>query len=196
MKDADAKERVHTASDLYEYFKNKPNDDVAYKIEKDLSRTKKGEQRFKIDYRTGQNMLFHVLKAYAMFDPEISYCQGMNFIVALLLKYLNDEEDAFYCLIHVMHNKKWRNCFDMETSKLINLLEFLECVLETAWTDVYDHIMAEIGISLVPVFSSIIQTIFIYDSPDEIATHIFDVFLLDGETIIFTLLLKMIEIKE
>ena len=56
--------------------------------------------------------------------------------------------------------------------------------------------MEEIEISLVPVFSSILQTIFIYDSPEEIATHIFDVFLLDGETVIFTLLLKMIELKE
>ena len=56
--------------------------------------------------------------------------------------------------------------------------------------------MEEIEISLVPVFSSILQTIFIYDSPEEVATQIFDVFLLDGETVIFTLLLKMIEHKE
>lgn len=78
----------------------------------------------------------------------------------------------------------------------MNLLGFLECVLETAWPQIYQHIMTEIEISLVPVFSSIIQTIFIYDSPEPVATHIFDVFLLDGETVIFTLLLKMIEYKE
>lgn len=84
----------------------------------------------------------------------------------------------------------------MQTSKLISLLGFLECVLETAYPKVYEHIMSEIEISLVPVFSSIIQTIFIYDSPEPVATHIFDVFLLDGECVIFTLLLKMIEYKE
>ena len=56
--------------------------------------------------------------------------------------------------------------------------------------------MDEIEISLVPVFSSIIATIFIYDSPEQVATQIFDVFLLDGEQVIFTLLLKMIELKE
>ena len=120
----------------------------------------------------------------------------MNFIVALLLKHLQSEEDAFYCFVHVMENHQWRHCFDMQTSKLICLLGFLECVLETAWPNVYNHIMEEIEISLVPVFSSILQTIFIYDSPENVATQIFDVFLLDGETVIFTLLLKMIEHKE
>lgn len=84
----------------------------------------------------------------------------------------------------------------MQTTKLINLLSFLECVLETAWPDIFNHIMDEIEISLVPVFSSIIQTIFIYDSPESVATHIFDVFLLDGESVIFTLLLKMLEHKQ
>jgi len=87
----------------------------------------------------------------------------------------------------------WRACYDMNTSKLIELLEFLECVLETAWPEVYEHIMTEIEISIVPVFASLISTIFIYVSPEAVAVHIFDVFLLDGEQVIFTLLLKMIE---
>ena len=91
-----------------------------------------------------------------MYDHEISYCQGLNFIVALLLKHLHDEEEAFYCLVHLMKKHDWRACFDMNTTKLIDLLSFLECVLETAWPKVYQHIMTEIEISLVPVFSSII----------------------------------------
>jgi len=46
------------------------------------------------------------------------------------------------------------------------MLTFLEDVLESGFPDVYYHIMNEIEISLVPVFSSIIATIFIYDSPE------------------------------
>ena len=78
----------------------------------------------------------------------------------------------------------------------MGFLEFLKCVLETAYPDVYKHIAAEIDESLVPVFTSNIQTIFIRDCPKKVAMHIFEVFLLDGEQIIFTLLLKMIELKE
>ena len=46
---------------------------------------------------------------------------------------------------------------------------------------------------MVPIFSANIQTIFVYDCPEDIATHIFDAFLLDGEQVIFTLLINMIE---
>lgn len=35
-----------------------------------------------------------------------------------------------------------------------------------------------------------------YDCPEDIASHIFDVFLLDGEQVIFTLIIKMIEHRE
>ena len=61
--------------------------------------------------------------------------------MALLLKYLVSEEDSFYCMVHVMIKHDWRACFDMETSKLIGMLDFLECILETAWPKVYAHIM-------------------------------------------------------
>ena len=114
----------------------------------------------------------------------------------MLLKHLENEEDSFYCLVHVMQVHDWRGCFNMNTSKLVQLMEFLECVLETAWPQIYEHIMEEIEISLVPCFSSIISTLFIYDSEEQTARQIFEVFLLDGEQVIFTLLLKMIEIKE
>lgn len=47
---------------------------------------------FKEDLKAGNNKLFNVLKAYANYDNEVSYVQGMNYIVALLLLYIQDEE--------------------------------------------------------------------------------------------------------
>ena len=44
------------------------------------------------------NMLTQVLKTYAFYNPEIEYCQGMNFIVGFLLMVFNDEETAFKAL--------------------------------------------------------------------------------------------------
>lgn len=37
--------------------------------------------------------MFRVLKAYANYDKEIGYTQGMNFIVAALLYCLNPNND-------------------------------------------------------------------------------------------------------
>ena len=33
----------------------------------------------------------NVLKAYSVFNKEIGYCQGMGFVTALLLMYLEEE---------------------------------------------------------------------------------------------------------
>jgi hypothetical protein len=37
-----------------------------------------------------------VLTAYSKRNPMIGYCQGMNFILGRMLKYLQHEEDAFW----------------------------------------------------------------------------------------------------
>ena len=39
-----------------------------------------------------------VLLAYARRNPEVAYCQGMNFIAASLLLFVDDEEEAFWLL--------------------------------------------------------------------------------------------------
>jgi len=51
-------------------------------------------------------------------------------------------------------------------------------------------------VSLVPIFSPLLQTIFVYQTPESIALHIFDVFLFDGDQVIFTLLINMIKMQE
>jgi len=66
--------QIFSPSELFSFFKNKTNADIEYKIVKDLNRTVLGKSEFKIDHKTGKNELFNVLNAYAMYDPEISYC--------------------------------------------------------------------------------------------------------------------------
>lgn len=46
----------------------------------------------------GQASLRRVLKAYSLYDREIGYCQGMNFIAGMFLTLLSEEE-AFWLLV-------------------------------------------------------------------------------------------------
>ena len=52
-------------------------------IVNDLERTKFGS--FGEDWKTGDNALFNLLNAYSMYDIEIGYVQGMNFIAAFII---------------------------------------------------------------------------------------------------------------
>lgn len=51
------------------------------------------------DEKTHQ--LRRVLVAYANYNPTLGYCQGLNYIVARMLQFL-DEEEAFYLLIKLL----------------------------------------------------------------------------------------------
>lgn len=71
-------------------------------ITKDVSRTLSDLDLFNEDLTAGNNKLFNVLKAYANYDKEVSYVQGLNYIVGLLLYYIEDEEQVFWCFINLM----------------------------------------------------------------------------------------------
>lgn len=50
-------------------------------IVRDIDRTYPNQELFK----EKQQALFNVLKAYALYDSEIGYCQGQAFVAGLLL---------------------------------------------------------------------------------------------------------------
>jgi Rab-GTPase-TBC domain len=57
---------------------------------------------------SGQGDLQNVLRAYAALDPEVGYCQGLNFLAGCILLYCQDVHLAFQVL-HVLlihHNMR------------------------------------------------------------------------------------------
>jgi hypothetical protein len=57
-------------------------------IDKDLGRTYPSHPLFNVESGqgiTGQKALRNVLQAYAGFNPEVGYCQSMNYICGFLL---------------------------------------------------------------------------------------------------------------
>jgi hypothetical protein len=61
-------------------------------ISKDISRTLSDLKMWREDLKAGNNKLFNVLKAYANYDNEVSYVQGLNYVVGMMLYYIEDEE--------------------------------------------------------------------------------------------------------
>ncbi|KAI8877370.1 RabGAP/TBC [Backusella circina FSU 941] len=65
-------------------------------IDLDIPRTLRDHIMFKQRYGSGQRALFNVLRAFANYDEEVGYCQGMTNIAATLLMYC--EEEVFISL--------------------------------------------------------------------------------------------------
>jgi hypothetical protein len=88
-------------------------------IERDLNRTFPDNDRFKPDDRpttseqsrgigetenetTMIKALRRVLQAFAVHNPNIGYCQSLNFIAGLLLLFLNEDEEKAFILLNVV----------------------------------------------------------------------------------------------
>ena len=72
-------------------------------IDKDVPRTMTEHIYFRQRGRTGQEALTRVLRAYALFHPQLGYTQGMSSYAAVLLLYLT-EEDAFWTFATLMQH--------------------------------------------------------------------------------------------
>ncbi len=57
----------------------------------------------------GKLSLLRVLRAYAVYDTEVGYCQGMNFLAALLLTWMPNEATAFGGLVVLMQQRMLRD---------------------------------------------------------------------------------------
>ncbi|CAG0887096.1 unnamed protein product [Cyprideis torosa] len=84
--------------------------DISDGITVDLHRTFPGN----IHFQSGKirQALFNVLAANAHRNPSIGYCQGLNYVVGVLLLILPTEEDTFWllqCLIHQILPNKYYN---------------------------------------------------------------------------------------
>eukprot|EP01114_Cavostelium_apophysatum_P014797 TRINITY_DN3922_c1_g1_i1.p1 TRINITY_DN3922_c1_g1~~TRINITY_DN3922_c1_g1_i1.p1 ORF type:complete len:591 (-),score=160.58 TRINITY_DN3922_c1_g1_i1:303-2075(-) len=64
----------------------------ADQIDLDVNRSFRNHILFKERFGSGQVSLFNILKAYANYDKEVGYCQGMSDMTALLLMYVSEED--------------------------------------------------------------------------------------------------------
>ena len=60
----------------------------------------------------------NILKAYAALDPEVGYCQGMNFLAGVLLMYLPSEADAYGALVVLMQQRGLRELYKTDLAWL------------------------------------------------------------------------------
>lgn len=95
-------------------------------IIKDLSRTFPNENNF-INDSANMDKLFNVLKIYSNNNSKIGYAQGMNFIVAKLLLFFQNEKDTFIYLDALFNKLNMEHVIginnDLKTK--MNIIQFL-----------------------------------------------------------------------
>ena len=177
----------------YQYLVSLPGkEDVEEQITKDLCRTFPTHILFqKLE---GQNSLFRVLKAYSLFDPEVGYMQGMSFITAILLTYLN-EEQAFWVLVSAIQRDDIRELYlpGMAGAHVVHYQ--VEELLKTFLPQLHSHFTS---LHLTPILFCPTWFLTLCTHPFSVQSvvRIMDCFLSEGSKILFRITLSVLKIAQ
>eukprot|EP00730_Choanoeca_flexa_P012609 TRINITY_DN4445_c0_g1_i1.p1 TRINITY_DN4445_c0_g1~~TRINITY_DN4445_c0_g1_i1.p1 ORF type:complete len:552 (+),score=116.89 TRINITY_DN4445_c0_g1_i1:668-2323(+) len=139
---------------------------------------------------SGQQVLLNVVKAYANYDGLVQYCQGMPFIVGMLLMHM-PEEDAFQLLVVLMQAYELRDVFKPTMAALPVRLYQFERLIASAYPKLDQH-FNDLGINANMFATQWFLTLFSSTLPLPAAFRIFDLFLYEGQHALFKVGLAII----
>ena len=170
------------------------NEELDIVILKDLDRTFPACHFFKEKYGNGQRKLYKVLSSYSKYNTNTGYVQGMGFIVAVFLTYM-DEESSFFMLHSLMKKYGLEGFYQPNFPKLKVTFFILLNLLKKFLPKVYELFKTE---GMIPSMyaSEWFICLFSRNLSFNILVRIFDVFLLEGFKVIYRFALAFLKLKE
>ncbi|XP_055845621.1 rab GTPase-activating protein 1-like isoform X2 [Episyrphus balteatus] len=163
-------------------------------IQRDIHRTFPAHKCFKETGGSGQDALFKVSKAYAVYDSEVGYCQGLSFIAASLLLHM-PEEDSFCVLVSLMYDYRLRDLYKQGFESLYLRLFQLDRLIREHLPKLHEH-FERCGVETHMYASQWFLTLFTARFPLCFVFHVLDVFLLDGIPLLFQVAITLLSICE
>ena len=172
----------------------KVNEDLETVIIKDLDRTYPDCQLFKDKYGNGQRKLYKVLSNYSKYNKSTGYVQGMGFIAAVFLIYM-DEESSFFMLHSLMKEYKLEGFFLPNFPELKKTFYILLNLEKKFIPRIYELFKKE-GMMPSMYASEWFICLFSRNLEFQALVRVYDVFLLEGYKVIYRFALAFLKSKE
>jgi len=167
-------------------------------IIRDLARTFPTHNRYRLRGGLGQQQLFRVLRAYSLFDPELGYTQSMNFLAAILLLYMSEEE-AFWHLVAMLKGAGGGE--PLEGLFLPGLSLVLRC--QHAFTGLLASVAPRLGAHVAAAGAmpdmycqKWFLTLFAYDLPFDCVLRIWDIYMMEGMKVVYRVAVTLLRSQE
>ena len=176
-------------------------------IEKDIGRTFPEHPLFSIDKNgfIGQEALKNVLKAYACYNSNVGYCQGMNFIVGFLLIISGlREEETFWMFVALANYKITSDPLSLPGIdgfyiEYFPLLKVLIAIFDMQFHEKIPELKEHFdntGFDPVLWLHKWFQTLFLYSYPLAFCIRIWDAIFSNGISFIIPFSLTMLRLLE
>jgi hypothetical protein len=190
------------SEDFYKHLLSQEIDlSVESQIKKDINRTIREEclycsEELKIT-------LFNVLKAYSILDKEVSYCQGMNFVIAFMLIVSDfNEVDTMYMMINLfMSNNSFKKKlgvrgFYLNDFPLLHYYMFIFNSIFHKYLPNLKHHFEKLDVPNELWISKWFQTLFTICLPLDVLTRLWDCIFVKGLDFIFNFTISLLKYIE
>ncbi|OQS06072.1 hypothetical protein THRCLA_01868 [Thraustotheca clavata] len=166
-------------------------DDVMNEIEKDLYRTFPQEPDSKEEREGNISELRRVLSMYSLRNPKVGYCQSMNFLAAVLLVYMGEEE-AFWVLACIIEDL----VPEYHTKSMLGsrVDQYVFQALVTQKLPHVAHHLNQLNVHLTPLTFKWFLCLFVNTLPLETTLRIWDVFFSEGSKVIHRIGLTLLKL--
>ncbi|KAJ8385272.1 hypothetical protein AAFF_G00191490 [Aldrovandia affinis] len=164
-------------------------------IQLDLHRTLTSNQRFSSPSNPAVQQLHRVLLAFSWQNPTIGYCQGLNRLAAIALLVLQNEEEAFWCLVAVVETIMPLDYY----SKNLIASQVDQRVLKDFMVEKMPRLMAhfeEHNVDVSLITFNWFLVVFVESLASDILLRVWDAFLYEGTKVIFRYALAFFKYKE
>ncbi|KAG6417055.1 hypothetical protein SASPL_124496 [Salvia splendens] len=162
-------------------------------IDHDLPRTFPGHPW--LDTPEGHASLRRVLVGYSFRDSDVGYCQGLNYVAALLLVVMKTEEEAFWMLAVLLENVLVSDCYTTNLSGCHVEQRVFKNLLTKKCPRIAAHLGAlEFDVSL--VCTEWFLCLFSKSLPSETTLRVWDVLFYEGAKVLFSVALAIFKMNE
>ncbi|KAL1132397.1 hypothetical protein AAG570_010352 [Ranatra chinensis] len=137
-----------------------------------------------------QERLYRVLIAYGHHNKTVGYCQGLNYIVGLLLLVTKSEETSFW-LLKMLVEKILPDYYSPTMDGLVTDIEVITELVSTRYPDVSAHLNT-LGLPWPVVITKWLICLFCEVLPTETVLRVWDCLFNEGSKILFRVTLTVI----
>ncbi|KAG6748745.1 hypothetical protein POTOM_048678 [Populus tomentosa] len=159
----------------------------------DLPRTFPGHPW--LDTPEGHAALRRVLVGYSFRDSDVGYCQGLNYVAALLLLVMKTEEDAFWMLAVLLENVLVSDCYTNNLSGCHVEQRVFQDLLVKKCPRIATH-LEELEFDVSLVATEWFLCLFSKSLPSETTLRVWDVLFYEGAKVLFHVALAIFKMKE
>ncbi|KAK4877243.1 hypothetical protein RN001_009749 [Aquatica leii] len=168
----------------------------ARQIDSDVNRQFREHIIYRERYGIKQQSLYNVLTAYAMYNSEVGYCQGMSGLAGVLLMYM-DEEDAFWATHALLTDPKYmmHGLYKEGFPKLTRFLAHHDRILQKIMPKLKKHFDKH-GLDSILYSLKWFFVCFVERVPFSLCLRIWDIYLLDGERVITAMAITILKLHK